>query len=900
MVSDPSSISEAQRLFHDGLEEAGSPANFDIERLCRKHPGKEAELRRLYMNWGRLQRWMPKDRSELVSLDDQVGQLDWESVRKRFRDRRTAGRYEFLEPVARGGQGDVIRARDADLHREVAIKVIREDQLALGKQSIGRLIEEAQITAQLDHPGIVPIHDIATDEQGRICFAMKLVRGRSLESMLRNLDRSNPLATSGLVKVIVRAAEAILFAHDRGVVHRDLKPANIMVGDHGEVYVMDWGLASVGGGQANVVSDEAAAAAAAAAAASCRVETDRVGATDDGAPRRWTASPIGTPAYMSPEQARQDPPRVEPSTDVYAMGAILYHVLAGYPPYGEKRHSPGDLLSRVRTDPPLDIDRIVHDQPAELIAICKRAMARDPRDRYENMSSMMADLQAFFDGRVVRAYRTGAWVELRKWVKRNRLVASAVGAAFLFAVLGVIGVALSEKRSAAKVMAERDKEAAVKSFLLGFFDGANPAERHDGAEPLVSTLLRETLFKLDEAADGMAPATLEAVRRAAGRACLLVGLEAEALEQLEKALASMSPEEALGTVALMVEADVAQVLTLQRRHHEAEERFERILPRLSMQLGDRHEATIAALGHAAMNDTSLANYSRARTRIKQAVEACERTGNTTTQLGLFIKKHAGIILRRAGDLDGARKTQLEILRILGEQGRSEHYWAYLAHYNLALAAADAGALADAEEHSRIATDGLARTVSPTHPSVLRARMLTARIESSRGRSDDAIRELTDVRNAWLNRGGGDAEPDVWGCSALIGSVLVELGRLDEAERELVAVVDLCKDDDVLKSAYSDLARLCGKQRRIEEAESYLWKAVEANRRIKPEGHLVTVLLLSVLAENILGPDPDRTDEYVALLREIVRVMPADWARADEFKQRLAAAQATLRTRNNDE
>jgi len=394
--------------------------------------------------------------------------------RERLAGLAAARRYAVAGEVSRGGMGVVLRVEDPDLKRELAMKV------ALGRAVAGtpgpatgselaRFLEEAQITAQLDHPGVAPVHDLGIDAEGRLYFTMKLVRGRDLRAVLELVRRGeegwNPTRAVG---VLLKVCEAMAYAHDKGVVHRDLKPANVMVGAYGEVYVMDWGVARVLGG-----ADDARPLAPVRT-----VRTTGASETDDGdeGASAWSTragAVVGTPYFMPPEQARGEP--VGPGADVYAVGAMLYQLLAGRRPY-EDPDTPAPaaaVLTRRVQGPPQPVRSLTPDAPAELVAVCERAMAADPAERYPDMGGLAADLRAWLEGRVVQAYESGALAELRKWVGRNRLAASGLSVALVAVVGGLLWSRQAEAASKREIQMTSDAYHA--EALIGSADGLWPA-----------------------------------------------------------------------------------------------------------------------------------------------------------------------------------------------------------------------------------------------------------------------------------------------------------------------------------------------------------------------------------------------------------------------------------------
>ncbi len=373
------------------------------------------------------------------------------------------GRYVIEREIARGGMGVVLRAVDCDIRREVAVKYLLDQSNAAKK---ARFIEEAQITGQLEHPNIPPIHELDVDANQRLFFSMKMVKGRSLANVLDSL-RKDPrqagkdFSVAKLLNILVSVCNAIAYAHSCGVVHRDLKPANIMVGDFGEVYVMDWGLAKVlkdgrrtqpPAPLATVVPNGSASAPLAIPA---KVETSRqadIDLTQEGAV-------LGTPVYMPPEQAIGRGEFIDQRSDVYSLGAILYEMLTLQPPV-EKQGGYFAILMRVTQGeivPPEQ--RTKRAIPKELAAVAMKALAKDPQDRYPTVEALRKDIERFQEGRSVSAkqdtYREALW----RLVKRNR-VASAFTAVLAAVLVWSSVVNYLARRQAERATVETNQRTA--------------------------------------------------------------------------------------------------------------------------------------------------------------------------------------------------------------------------------------------------------------------------------------------------------------------------------------------------------------------------------------------------------------------------------------------------------
>jgi eukaryotic-like serine/threonine-protein kinase len=288
------------------------------------------------------------------------------------------GRYRIGALVGEGGMGTVYRARDRVLDRDVALKVLRADIAA--PEAAARLRREARILARLEHPGIVPVHDVGTLADGRVYYVMKLVRGDRLEQLARGASLAQVL------RLFLRVCETVGFAHAAGVIHRDLKPSNIMVGPFGEVLVLDWGIARLvpSPGPEQGVSEEphdrddphaANAGSETASSEAAASEMDQLPSEVDTSP----GTILGTPGFMAPEQAQGWMQLVSPRTDVFALGAILRHLV-------------GLAASVDQTPPPL-------------VSVWTRAMQPQAADRYAAATELAADVARFLDGAPVEAHR---------------------------------------------------------------------------------------------------------------------------------------------------------------------------------------------------------------------------------------------------------------------------------------------------------------------------------------------------------------------------------------------------------------------------------------------------------------------------------------------------------------
>ncbi|MFO0985306.1 MAG: serine/threonine-protein kinase [Planctomycetota bacterium] len=376
-------------------------------------------------------------------------------------------RYTARGEIARGGMGVILKVWDQDLKRALAMKLMLGQQTGAAAPAeeslrLRRFLEEAQITGQLEHPGIVPVHEIGLDQNGQLYFTMRLVKGRDLRAIFALVAQGKEDWTqTRALQVILKVCEAMAFAHDKGVVHRDLKPANIMVGRFGETYVMDWGLAKL-------IEERAGSdAPSSAQLTQSIIHTDRNQISPGLHLETLDGDVVGTPSYMAPEQAAGRTSAIGPRADIYAVGAMLYHLLTGQVPFVAEGESvsASALLQRVLAGPPPPVHALNPQVPAELSAICEKAMAREPSSRYATMLAMAQDIQAYLEGRVVRAYQVGAVAEFKKWMRRNRGMAAGLLAAITMAGGGLLGI-LYVQASAKNQLAAKNTELETKNVEL--------------------------------------------------------------------------------------------------------------------------------------------------------------------------------------------------------------------------------------------------------------------------------------------------------------------------------------------------------------------------------------------------------------------------------------------------
>lgn len=372
-------------------------------------------------------------------------------------------RYRRERLLFRGGLGEVFVARDAELNREVALKEIR-GRRARDAVSRERFLAEAELTGNLEHPGIVPVYGLGAYPDGRPYYAMRLIRGESLKEAIDRFHRT-PVAPGerarieqGLLRRFLAVCDAIAYAHSRGVIHRDLKPDNIMLGKFGETMVVDWGLAKCVGGTDSAgpnVEDPLC--------------TPHAGV---GLVNQFSAA-SGTPVFMSPEQTRGEGRRIGPASDVYSLGATLYTLLTGQAPFqGESVPAIFRAVQQGDFPPPRAVRP---DVPRSLDAICLKAMAPRPEDRYARVQDLSDDLERWLADEPVSAFREPWTLRLRRWLSRHRTPVAAAAAMIVIATISLFVTTLLLARA-------NQRERNLRTVAQGARDRAEEAQGRAQAE----------------------------------------------------------------------------------------------------------------------------------------------------------------------------------------------------------------------------------------------------------------------------------------------------------------------------------------------------------------------------------------------------------------------------------
>jgi tetratricopeptide (TPR) repeat protein/tRNA A-37 threonylcarbamoyl transferase component Bud32 len=733
-----------------------------------------------------------------------------------------ASRYQPLRFHARGGLGEVFVARDEELGREVALKRIRTER-AEDPENRRRFLREAEITGRLEHPGIVPVHGLLREADGRLAYAMRLIAGQTLQEAIgrfHEADRSGRaagqrrLAFRQLLSGFVAVCNTVAYAHSRGVVHRDIKPSNILLGAYGETFLVDWGLAKRQAPEEPTAGGDEAVADAA-----------------DGTGSRM-GCPMGTPAYMSPEQAAGRWDVLGPAGDIYSLGATLYALLTGQAPYPDG--SVGEILAGVQRGacpPPRAVKR---DTPRALDAVCHKAMALSPEERYATALALAAEVEHWLADEPLSAYRERWPARLARWGRRHKAWVASAAALLVSAVVGLSAGLLLLQRANRRTEEQAAIATAVKDFLqsdlLRQADSWEQADRHFTPDPHV-----EVRTLLDRAATGIGerfrekPLVAAAIRQAIGDAYQGVGAYERAIEHLSaagKLLAAHLGPEHPDTLKTM--NNLASAYEKGGRTAEAIPLLEQVRPQLTKKLGPDHPDTLGALNNLAC--------------------AYRGAGRTTEAIPLF---------------EQVRQQQMQSLG-------PDHPHTLTTLHNLACAYLDAGRTAEAIPLFEQVRAQQTKTLGPDHPDTLTTLNSLAGAYLVVRRLAEAIPLLEQVRQQQTQTLGPDHPRTLTTLNSLAGGYL-ETGRSAEAiplfaqvwaqqtktlgpdhPHTLLTLINLA-------GAYRDSGRFAEAIPRFEQARAQMTKKLGPN-------HPDTLLTLHNLAETYR--DAGRRAEAIPLLEQV--------------------------------
>jgi tetratricopeptide (TPR) repeat protein len=828
------------QILDDYLAAIQRGAAFDRSALLAAHPDLAEDLKACLASLDFLRTASPADRlgSDLGEDGSASGLL---------------GDFRILRELGRGGMGVVYEAHQNRLDRRVALKVVLAGRFAPA-DDLRRFRIEAEAAAQLDHPNIVPIYEVG-EHAGLPYFSMKLLEGGSLADRLTTY-RDNPRSAAALVATIARA---IHHAHLRGILHRDLKPSNILLDEAGQPYVTDFGLAKRQG---------------------------------DGGDSTCTGAVLGSPPYMAPEQTSGKRAAITTATDVYGLGAVLYALLTGGPPF--RADSAIETMEQVKTREPEPPRRLNPSVDRDLQAVCLKCLEKDPARRYASAEMLADDLERWQHGEPIEAIPPSAWYRARKFARRNR---AALATMALISLVLIAGTAVSAWQAVRATNAERRatkqlsqiKEAnaattraladseeartqaeAVSRFLVDAFQRPDPDQ--DGRELKVMGLLTSAAAKLDTEFTG-SPKIKGDLLHALGRTLGNLNLPAEAVRIFQRALAirraALGPdhEDTLATQSSLGEAYLGAGRTA-----EALVIFQALRKIRESQLGPDHKDTLESQNNLAATWNQMGDPARAIPLLERTLEARKSILGPNHESTLATQNNLAAALSGAGRGTEAVALFRALVKVCEATLGPDHTKTLHSRNNLANALNRAGQFQEAIPllQATLKVQGL--RLGPDHPKTLVTRNNLAGAYWKAGRLDLSVPMFELVVRQSTAKLGPD-HPDTLRAQGDLGVNLRDAGRTEDGLRHMEEALRRAQGRPELRAALGGIALQAAAtynaRRQFNRSEPLYQEELAAARKSFGPNDPQTVARMSGLARNLLNQK--KWSDAESVLRESLAV-----------------------------
>ena len=708
--------------------------------------------------------------------------------------RAAFGDYELYEEIARGGMGVVYRARQISLNRPVAVKMILAGRLASDAEKT-RFRTEAETAARLQHPGIVAVHEVG-EEAGCQFFSMDFVAGRTLEDIVRE----RPLPMQRAARYVRAIAEAIHYAHQKGVLHRDLKPSNVLIDGNDQPRVTDFGLAKWLEGKSDLT---------------------------------LTGQVLGSPSFMPPEQAGGKGRHVGPCGDIYSLGALLYHLVTGRPPFVAE--TPAATLRMVAEAEPVPPRLLNPGVPRDLETICLKALEKDPQQRYGTAQELANELGRFLRDEPIRARPVSRPEKILRWCRRNRALAATGSAGIMLLLALGIGSPIAAYRinresQQARKEARRSQEMA--RFLKQMLESAGPSSARGRDSSMMREILDKTADRIGKELEDY-PAVEADLRITLGKTYSDLGLITNALEMtmegLRLARAHIGPTNAEVATAL---ANLGAMF-YDAEDLEASERYARealdmrlhlfgemdtnvamSLNNLGVTLWNRNKQqeaeqvqrrALAIRRHLlppdhpliAMSFLNLGNAVGARgdlaaaeTNYAAAVDICSRSQSESPLAGVLMN-NLGMLLGRKGELDAAAEMHQKALALRRKLYQGDHIFVVYSLTQLGIVLAARGDLDSAETNLNEAVAMLQRKKLAAHSAMADALAGLGMVSARRGNWADAKTRQRLARDIRLKSSAGE-NADLADSLDALGLLSVAENDLPEARRQFLEAAEIAR------------------------------------------------------------------------------------------------------------
>jgi tetratricopeptide (TPR) repeat protein len=796
---------EIERLYHSAREMDAAAGALFLKRECAGDAALEQEVRLLLDHAEDTGTFLEQPAME-VAAKQLAGSGGTPAENGATRPLPAAiGRYRIIRLLGEGGMGTVYEAEQDQPRRLVALKVIKPG-LAAGDR-LWRFEHEAQALGRLQHPGIAQIYEASSADTGfgpQPFFAMELIRGLPLQEYAA----AHSLSTREKLALMAKICEAVNHAHQRGLIHRDLKPGNILVDETGQPKILDFGVARLTG------SDEQATR-----------QTD-------------LGQIVGTLAYMSPEQVLGDPLEMDTRSDVYALGVILYELLAGRLPYDVKHRPLHVTMQTIRESDPASLSSIDRHFRGDVETIVGKALEKDKTRRYASAADLGADIQRYLNDEPVTAQPPSATYQLRKFARRNRGLMASIAAVFVVLVAGIAAATYMAVRAS---RAEQDARA-VSDFLQDDLLSQAGAGSQSGPNTKPDPHL-EVRTALDRAAArisgkfGKQPRVEASIRQTIGIAYEELGLYSEAEQQEESSLATRRRIVGETDPATLKSIDHLGILyRLEGKYAKAEPLRKELLDARERSLGDLNTDTIDAMNNLALLYVYEGKLTLAEPLYIKAVDALRRLKVVDRQ-SLSTMANLAQLYHNQAKYALAEQAYAELLesapRVFGEESPLTTTFMN----NLAQVYLDEGKFGQAELLQRKVVEIETRVLGPEHPDALASLGNMGKILRSQGKYPEAEAAFTHVL-ASQRRVVGAEHPYTLATTNYLGTVKWYEGDYAGAEQLFTRALEgdrrvLGKDHPRTLNTLVWLGRTRLQQRRYDLAETSFREALDAYRRTSP-------------------------------------------------------------------
>ena len=754
--------------------------------------------------------WQVPDPEKTVSSGGSLSATEARHLPERI------GAYRILQLLGEGGMGVVYEAEQDRPRRRVALKVIKADWGS--SERLRRFEQEFETLGRLHHPGIAQIYEAGTADTAfgnQPFFAMEIIHGKPLV----NYAAEAKLNTRQRLALMVHVCEAVQHAHERGIIHRDLKPGNILVDENGQPKILDFGLARV---------------------TDCDLQATRQ--TDVG-------QLLGTLPYMSPEQVTADPSALDTRSDVYALGVILYELLAGKLPYSLSRQLP-EVVHTIQQVDPAPLSQVSREYRGDIETIVAKALEKEKARRYSSAAEMAADIQRFLDDRPITAKPPSTAYQLKKFARRHKALVASVAAVF---VVLAVATAVSTREA---IRANRSAQTA--EALNDFLRNDLLAQASSSAQTTTPDPDLKVRTALDRAAERIAgkfdkqPQVEAAIRETVGGAYMDLGLYPEARKQEERALElyrqSLGPE---NPKTLQAMNSVGRAATLQGNYSEAEALLSKTVDTMRRVSGPEHLDSLSAMYNLGALYNHQGKYTQAEALFKQIVEGRRRVLGPDHRSTLAAMNGLANAYNEQGKYAQAEELYTKILetsrRVLGP----DHPNTALAMSNLSLNYEQEGKFTEADTLLRQTVDIRRRVLGPEHPETLMSMQYLASVYSDEGdnkQADAIFSQLLEIRRRVM----GPEHHDTLLAMTNLASIYRYEGKYAQAESLGNETLEIMRrvlgpehPDTVWRM--NDLANAYSAQGQFAQAEAIYKQTLELRRRLLGPEHPNTLSTLGEMA-----------------------------------------------------